>query len=100
MRRITITIREQEFDDVGYDFNIQMVITPNLKSELERIGNLSEIIILSHLSILEKYKDSNIDYLQVLECDGLEFWCISNKRLDEDYDSRVHCVTWLLPSDY
>lgn len=98
--KTTITIKEQECNNENYDFNIRMVITKNLLKELNEIGDANEIIMLSHISLLQRYGQSNIDYLQVFQCNGLEYWCISNKLKDEEFDETYHCVTWLLPSDY
>lgn len=102
MNRSLITIHEQEFDDVAYDFgDIQKVITPALFSAIEDMGmNVQELLFLSHTLMFEKYEGKNIDYLQVFECNGLTYWLISNKRCDEPYNPKVHCMTWLLPSDY
>lgn len=97
-----ITIHEQEYDDVAYDFgDIQKVITPALFTAIEDRGmNVQELLFLSHTLMLEKYGKGNIDYLQVFECNDLTYWCISNKRCDETYNPEFHCITWLLPSDY
>ena len=102
MNRNSITIHEQEYNDVGYDFgNIQMVITPALFSKITEMGmNVQELLFLSHTLMYEKYEGINIDYLQVFECNGLTYWCISNKQCDEPYNPEYHCITWLLPSDY
>lgn len=98
--KTTITIKEQECNNENYDFSIQMVVTKNLLNELNEIGDANEILALSHLSMLEHYKNENIDYLQVFTFRDLEYWCISNKLKNEEYDESYHCVTWLLPSDY
>jgi len=97
-----IEIKEQECDEESYDFGIQVVATPNLLRKLENLGGLSpqQILYIAHTKILEKYEGKNIDYLQVITYRGLEFWCISNKLLSEEYDPKYHAITFLLGEDY
>lgn len=97
-----ITIHEQEYDDTNFDFgDIQKVITPTLIQAIESKGlDVQHLLYLSHTLMFEKYQNTNIDYLQVFECMGLTYWCISNKQCDEPYNPKYHCITWLLPSDY
>ena len=97
-----ITLEEQENDDECYDFNIQVVATKNLIHHLEDFKPLSpqQILFVAHSMILEKYEGRNIDYLQVFHIKGYTFWAITNKLKDEEYDPKVHCLTFLDPSDY
>jgi len=97
-----VTIKEQECEDENYDFGIQVVATPNLLQKLSRLGGLSpqQILFIAHSSILEKYEGRNKDYLQICMYRGLEFWAISNKLEDEEYDPNIHCLTFLLGEDY
>lgn len=107
MKQLKIVIKEQECNDIGYEFgnNIPTFITKNLFNELSKFKSMSphQIVGLVLLQLFEERKHQNIDYLQVFEIieneKKLTFWAISNKEINEPF-SKESNLTFLLPSDY
>ncbi len=98
-----VILNKQECNDENYDFSIQVVATQNLINRINSLNKMpvQQVLLIAHTLLLEAHEDkSNIDYLQTFSYEGIDFWCISNKLVDEPYNPEYHVVTWLLPEDY
>ena len=91
MNQLRIVVKEQEVEDVSYEFgnNIPTYITNNLLSELNHFKSMApeQIIFLAIMRLFEERANRNIDYLQVFEViennKHLTFWAISNLPTNE-----------------
>ena len=107
MNKLRIVVKEQEVDDVGFEFgnNIPTYITSNLLKELNQFKSMppEQIVFLAIMRLFEERANRNIDYLQVFELiendKHLTFWAISNLPINEKITKESN-VTFLLPSDY